>query len=124
MEYFYVGMGGLLGAITRHALGQALATRNRCDFPRGTFIINLTGAFLFGLLVSEPAIGQRLGPHLFLALTTGFLGAYTTFSTFSCEVIRLLDDGQLFKALTYTASSISLGLLLAWFGHVFILLSL
>ncbi|GEA15869.1 putative fluoride ion transporter CrcB 2 [Moorella sp. E308F] len=117
MQYFYVGLGGLLGAITRYALGQALSARSRGNFPTGTLIINLTGAFLLGLLLGTPAFTHRFGTSLTLALTTGFLGAYTTFSTFSYEVVRLLEDGEVINALTYLLGSIILGLLFALAGR-------
>ncbi|CEP68116.1 Putative fluoride ion transporter CrcB [Moorella glycerini] len=117
MQYLYVGLGGFLGAITRYALGQALSARSRGNFPTGTLIINLTGAFLLGLLLGTPASAHRFGTSLTLALATGFLGAYTTFSTFSYEVVRLLEDGEVINALTYLLGSIILGLLFALAGR-------
>ncbi|WP_406676264.1 fluoride efflux transporter CrcB [Moorella sp. ACPs] len=110
MQFFYVGLGGFLGAITRYALGQALSARSRGNFPTGTLIINLTGAFLLGLLSGTPAFAHRFGTSLTLMLTTGFLGAYTTFSTYSYETIQLLEDRKVISALIYLLSSIALGL--------------
>ncbi|WP_422880236.1 fluoride efflux transporter CrcB [Moorella sulfitireducens] len=117
VQYFYVGLGGFLGAITRYALGQVLSTKSKGNFPAGTFIINLTGAFMLGLLLGSPTFACRFDTSIMVALSSGFLGAYTTFSTFSYEVVRLLEDGEVINASIYLLGSIILGLLFALAGR-------
>jgi len=117
MQFFYIGLGGFLGAIVRFALGQALSKRSKGTFPTGTLIINLTGAFLLGLFLGTPAFGHTFGTSLLPALTTGFLGAYTTFSTFSYEVVRLAEDGEIINALAYLIGTLIFGLLFALAGR-------
>ncbi|MEW8960125.1 MAG: fluoride efflux transporter CrcB [Moorella sp. (in: firmicutes)] len=117
MHYLYIGLGGFLGAIVRFTLGQAVSKRSKGTFPTGTLIINLTGAFLLELFLGTPAFAHIFGNGLLLAITTGFLGAYTTFSTFSYEVVRLAEDGEIVNALAYLTGTLILGLLFALAGH-------
>ncbi|MEH7109870.1 fluoride efflux transporter CrcB [Bacillus sp. JJ1764] len=101
MIYLYVGLGGILGSLTRYLLsmfGTYLWGRN---FPIGTMIINLTGAFILGFLTNKLAKTKERNPQLFTALTTGVIGSYTTFSTFCVETIRLLEVNQYLYALLY-----------------------
>ncbi|KKM08686.1 hypothetical protein SY88_22960 [Clostridiales bacterium PH28_bin88] len=116
MDYILVGMGGALGAITRYVVSKVTAEKINTPFPLGTWLVNITGAFflsfLLGLLAHGVVLGRDLGP----ALTTGFLGAYTTFSTFSYEAVRLVEDGESFRALSYIISSVIFGLAAAWLG--------
>src|SRR4051812_12401477 len=91
-KYFVVGSGGALGALARYSLGN-LFKIGTGGFPSGTFIINLTGSFILGFfltLISERYI-LRAEWRLFFA--TGFVGAYTTFSSFTNEVLTLFRQG-------------------------------
>lgn len=116
MNYIFVGLGGMLGAISRYALTKALTGKTTTTFPVGTFVVNITGAFLLSLLLGLVAHGGILGRELGLALTTGFIGAYTTFSTLSYETVGLIWDGESFRALGYAFSSVIFGLVAAWLG--------
>ena len=115
MEYLFVGLGGTFGAITRYGINRWTGQRWSKDFPLATFIINLTGSFALGFLYIYFSTRPNL---LFIKdLTTiGFLGAYTTYSTFSFEIINLLEDKDTKVAITYFSLSIVLGLILAFFG--------
>ncbi|RKD24470.1 hypothetical protein BEP19_08770 [Ammoniphilus oxalaticus] len=110
-----VGCGGILGAIARFLLGQSINKRTDAPFPIGTWVINLTGSLLLGGLVV-------LRLHDGLTETTwsfwgvGFCGAFTTFSTFGLETVRLIDQQQKRLALVYVISSVLLGLLAATLG--------
>jgi CrcB protein len=117
LPYLLVGAGGFLGANARFLLarwiGEGVATR----FPLGTFAINVTGSFLLGVLGT--AVAQKLVPgadHLRLALGVGFLGAYTTFSTFEYETHALLEDGLSATALANVALSVVVGLVAVRLG--------
>jgi len=115
MEYLFVGVGGIVGAITRYGISRWTGQRWSGEFPLATFIINSTGSFVLGFLY----ICFSTGTNLFFLkdLTTiGFLGAYTTYSTFSFEIINLLEDKDTKVAITYFSLSIVLGLILAFFG--------
>jgi CrcB protein len=105
-----VGIGGIIGANLRWQVGEWAADRWATPFPWGTLLINLTGSFVIGLyltLVTERFAGRPM-TRLFFA--TGVLGAYTTFSTFAYEMVRLLQHGHLLTAATYVAASLTLGL--------------
>jgi CrcB protein len=89
LAWLGVGLVGALGAYARVAVGGAVAARFVGTFPLGTFVVNCTGGLLLGLLTG---IAVRGDAHLVLA--TGFLGAYTTFSTWMVEAQRLAEDGD------------------------------
>jgi CrcB protein len=110
--------GGFLGANARYLVGLWAAERFGAAFPWGTLLINVTGSFVLGFyltLVTERFTG-RATTRLFLA--TGFLGAYTTFSTLSYEAVQLLLGGATVPGLAYVVGSIALGLAAAIVGIV------
>jgi CrcB protein len=111
-----IGVGGFLGAAGRYQLGQWAAGQWGAAFPWGTLLVNVLGSFLLGFylaLVTERFVGRPV-TRLFLA--TGFLGAFTTFSTFSYEAVRLVAAGAPGVALAYVAGSLALGLAAAVAG--------
>jgi CrcB protein len=111
-----ISIGGFLGANARFAVGMWAAERWGSAFPWGTLLINVTGSFVLGFyltLVTERFTG-RSATRLFVA--TGFLGAFTTFSTFSYETVRLLESGTATVALEYVALSLMFGLIAAVAG--------
>lgn len=110
-----VGAGGLVGAPTRFVVDQLVNTRAGGRFPWGTYAINASGAFLLGLISGLVAY-RGLGPLPAQMLGTGFCGAYTTFSTFSYETVRLLEEGTPAAALHNVAGSLVVGLLAAAAG--------
>jgi CrcB protein len=103
-----VGLGSALGAPTRYLLDQLIQSRHERVFPWGTFTINITGSFLLGLLVALGAQAE-IDRGLLLGLGTGFLGAYTTFSTFTWETMRLVEDGAFLVATLNIVGSIGAG---------------
>ncbi|HZG71342.1 MAG TPA: fluoride efflux transporter CrcB [Chondromyces sp.] len=109
------GVGGILGAITRYLLGKWISEKNNSAFPFSTWIINLSGSFFLGFLANLHFNGL-LPAWSWLLIGTGFLGAYTTFSTFGYEVIQMLQKDQRKNILIYIVSSIGLGILFAWIG--------
>jgi CrcB protein len=92
MTWLLVAVGGALGATARYLLDRAIATRQTSPFPLGTLVINLTGSIALGGLLGWAARHQ-LPSSVVAWAGTGFLGAYTTFSTFTFETVRLLEDG-------------------------------
>jgi len=105
----WVGMGGFVGAISRYLLATWVAGRAGTAFPLGTLVINLSGSFVLGLLLGGLE-NHTATPTLRLALATGVIGAYTTFSTFTYETIRLIEDGSALLAATNVGGSLVFGL--------------
>lgn len=87
-----IAIGGGLGAAARYLLDRFIASRQRSPFPLGTLIINVTGSLMLGALIGASTSWQLTDGVLSWA-GTGFLGGYTTFSTFTFETVRLLEDG-------------------------------
>jgi CrcB protein len=111
LPYLLVGVGGFVGANARFVVARAVGTFLETRFPLGTFVINISGSFLLGVLGT--LVTQKVSPEsesLRLALGVGFLGAYTTFSTFECETHALFEDGSWLTALTNMFASLSVGL--------------
>jgi CrcB protein len=104
MEYLYVGLGGTLGSLVRYCLGKYISGKSKSVFPIGTFIINITGALLLGAVYH-----LKLNNSLYLFAAEGFLGAYTTFSTFMYEGFTLFHDNRKLNAAVYILGSILLG---------------
>ncbi|HEX2350103.1 MAG TPA: CrcB family protein [Ktedonobacterales bacterium] len=121
-KLFLVLAGGFCGAVTRYLLAKPLLALagalpgTHAGFPYDTLLINLTGAFLIGLLFGAFEHGAPISPDLRLALGTGFLGAYTTFSSFVVGAAGELRHGQTFTALLYLCGAMAGGVLLAFVG--------
>jgi fluoride exporter len=110
-----VGLAGACGALVRYLLGRFIAERAGSTFPLGTLAINLSGAFVIGLLFA--LAGQKVlsGPAQ-TVLATGFLGGYTTYSTMSWEGVQLARGGSTLRGTLYLGGSFCLGLLAAALG--------
>ena len=112
MNILMVGVGGAGGALSRYIIGLVVARYYRPSFPLATFVINVSGAFLLGLSMAyftQSILGSSfLGTYL---LQIGFLGGYTTFSTFGYETLNLIEDGEWLNSALYFLGSTVLGLL-------------
>ena len=111
-----IGMAGALGALARYLLGGLVQRYAGVTFPWGTFVVNISGAFLFGLVWS--LVEQRLviSPEARVIVLSGFLGAFTTFSSFMFETSALIGDGQWELALLNVGGQIVLGLTAMFLG--------
>jgi CrcB protein len=111
-----VGIFGAAGAISRYWLDGRVSDLTHGQFPWGTFVINVAGAFLLGLLVALTT--ERLLPHpnWRIALGIGFLGSFTTFSTYTYESVKLAEDGAVGLALANSIGMLALGLAAAALG--------
>lgn len=115
-RYIMVLLGGATGSLTRFVVGSAIVNRLGARFPYGTVFINLTGSFLIGLTMT--LLTERLKPHpnWRLLLVVGFLGGYTTFSSFEYETLGLVREGSRWLGLLNAVGSVTVGYLAVWFG--------
>ena len=104
-----IAAGGAAGAVSRYLVDSFVSERFGGAFPLGTLVINLSGAFVLGLLFALAVEGSRLPSDVRPALMIGFLGAYTTFSTLMRESWRLVEDGAIVLAAANLAGSMLLG---------------
>jgi len=113
-----VMMGGATGSLARYLLGTAIMNRVGGRFPLGTVVINITGSFLIGFIMT--LLTERLSPHpnWRLLLVVGFLGGYTTFSSFEWETLGLVRDGGRWLGFLNVAGSVVFGYFAVWLGAV------
>lgn len=116
MRYLIVFTGGGIGAVTRYIVGALIMARYGGLFPVGTLFINVSGSFLIGLLMTLLTETWHLDPYWRLALVVGFLGGYTTFSSFEYETYRAVRDGGQWLGLLNIMASVFLGYLAVWSG--------
>jgi len=105
-----IALGGALGALGRHGMNVATVKLFGTGLPYGTFIVNVIGSFMMGIAIAKFAETQALNQNMKALYTTGFLGAFTTFSTFSLDVVTLWNRGETFYALTYMLGSVCLSI--------------
>lgn len=113
-----VGIGGFVGAIARYWLGSYIGGKMGIRFPYGTFVINISGSFLIGLILALLAERTHWNPNLRYLIPIGFIGAYTTFSTFEYETLRTVQDGQIWIAFLNISLSVVIGFAAVWAGVV------
>ena len=117
-ELLLIALGGSLGAVSRYGIGQLTARWYPGHFPLGTFLINVAGSFFIGLLFVLIVERIKLHADLRYVFMVGFLGAFTTFSSFSLETINLLQNGRIVLASSYVLASVVVCLLATWLGIV------
>ncbi|MDD5543551.1 MAG: fluoride efflux transporter CrcB [Acidobacteriia bacterium] len=115
-RWIAIAVGGALGTLARYALGSLIGSRLTSRFPLGTLIINISGSFVLGFFLTLAGEKIHLPMHWRLAVSVGFVGAYTTFSTFEYETFKLLEKGNGFGGLLNIAVSLMLGFLAVWGG--------
>jgi CrcB protein len=116
MKYLMVGIGGGLGSILRFWVGSYVSGRMGTRFPYGTFLINCTASFLIGLIITLLAEKTHWNPNLRYLIPIGFIGGYSTFSTFEYETFRLLQDGEMVSVALNVVLSVVVGFLAVWLG--------
>jgi CrcB protein len=115
-KYLLVGFGGFLGACARYWVAGWAVEKWGASFPFGTLLINLTGSFVLGLFLAVTTDRMLIDPRWRLLLAIGFLGAYTTFSTYTYESAQLLLTGHWWSGIANLLSSNLLGLLASVLG--------
>jgi len=117
-NYLIIGLGGFLGAVARYAVSLWIGQRWGRTFPFGTFFINVSGSFLIALVMSLSIERLMINPQWRLFLAVGFLGAYTTFSTFEFETGSLMRDGEWILAGLNVVMSVGAGFIALKIGEV------
>ena len=115
-NYMAVAAGGALGACLRYYLGNSVLSRTAVPFPTATFVINVTGSFILGFFLTLATERFPINPHVRLAVAVGFVGAYTTFSTFEYETARLVEERYLLYAFLNVVLSFTIGFAAVWGG--------
>ena len=114
---FYIGIGSCTGGISRYLLSKYVQNMTRSGFPIGTFMVNIIGCFIIGLLYGLFDRGNLMNTNLKLFLTVGFCGGFTTFSTFMGDNFQLIKAGNFFYCSVYMAASIICGYLFLFLGY-------
>ncbi|MDN4073817.1 MULTISPECIES: fluoride efflux transporter CrcB [Fictibacillus] len=112
--YILVGLAGVAGALLRYGIGLFWEG----SYPLDTFVINMAGSFALGCLAFWIEKNAKVHPYLMAVAGTGFIGSFTTFSTFSVENIKLLETGHTAIAVFYILLSLIGGLFMSWLGFV------
>ena len=116
MRYLIVGLGGFLGAVARFWLGGVIYDWMGTRFPYGTFVVNCTGCFLLGVVMAILTERTHLSPNWRYFIPIGFIGGYTTFSSFEYETLMAMRDGALMAGFLNIGLSVGLGFLCVWVG--------
>lgn len=112
----FVGLGGAAGSILRYLAGMVTVKYYSASFPLATFVVNVAGCFIAGLIFGWIPQETSDAQSLRLLLITGFCGGFTTFSAFALENLRMLTSGNTVTAIFYMVTSICVGLFAAWLG--------
>jgi CrcB protein len=111
-----VALFGALGAVSRYVVDRAVEQRSESVFPWATFTVNVTGCVLFGILTGALVDRHDTPAWLRVGLVMGFVGGYTTFSTYAGEALDLTEERKLAVAFAYTAGSVVVGMLAVFAG--------
>ncbi len=111
-------LGGSLGALMRFVISGSITEKLGTSFPYGTLTVNILGSFVMGFLAMFLVERMGLDPLLRLGIFVGFLGAFTTFSTFSMETMNLFEQGESVRALVNMFISVAFSVLAVWLGVI------
>jgi CrcB protein len=116
MRMVLIALMGAVGTLARYGLQGVVQYRSGSEFPYGTLVVNLSGCLLLGFLGQLTLNRMVISPEWRIAITIGFFGGYTTFSTFGWETAKMLQDGEWLHAAVYASASMFAGLLLTLAG--------
>jgi fluoride exporter len=117
-KYFLIAFGGALGSMARYWVGSTIGGGMGTKFPYGTFVINITACVIIGFSLTFLAKRVEINSAWRFLVPVGFIGAYSTFSTYEWETLSTIRTGAFFMAAVYAVSSLILGLAAVWFGSV------
>jgi len=115
-KYLLVAVGGALGSLTRYWVGSTVAGKMGTRFPYGTFVINITACLIIGFSLTWLGRRTEVNPAWRFLIPIGFVGAYSTFSTFEWEIFTNLQASEFMIAALYVSLSLLLGLVAVWLG--------
>ena len=115
-KYLFIALGGALGSLTRYVVGTSVSNRLGLRFPYGTLVINLSACVIIGLSMEILNRHTNVNPALRYLIPIGFVGAYSTFSTFEWEIFSNLNSGAFWVALLYVTTSLLFGLVAVALG--------
>jgi CrcB protein len=115
-KYLLIALGGALGSIARYWVGHAVAARTGLKFPYGTLVVNLTACLIIGFALTFLAERTDMNPAWRFLIPIGFIGAYSTFSTYEWETLSVMRSGAFALAALYAVGSLILGLAATWAG--------
>ena len=116
VDLLWIAVGGALGALARYALGGFVQARLGAIFPYGTLVVNLSGCLLMGFFTALITDQVVVAPALRFLIPVGFIGAYTTFSTYELETFRAIETGAWLIGAAYAAISFFFGFVAIWLG--------
>ena len=115
-RYFLVALGGAVGSVARYWVGSTIANRFGTKFPYGTFLVNITACVIIGFSLTFLGKRAELSPAWRFLIPIGFVGAYSTFSTYEWETLSTIRSGAFLLATLYVVGSFVVGLAAVWFG--------
>lgn len=118
VNYLMLALGGALGALARYGLGGLVQTRMNAVFPYGTLVVNLCGCLLMGFVMALITDSVIVAPEFRYFVPVGFIGAFTTFSTFELETFRAIEDGAWLVGAANVLTSVILGFVALWLGVI------
>ena len=116
IDCIVVGIGGFIGAVCRYLIGLILI-KEGCIFPIRTFMINILGSFIIGIIAALAVKNNSLNPKIILFLKVGICGGFTTFSSFALETSDLMKSGKVSVAVLYAVLSITVGVVAVIMGE-------
>lgn len=117
-KYLFIAIGGALGSIARYWIGSTVSGRLGARFPYGTLVVNITACLMIGFAVTYLGKRAELNAAWRILIPIGFVGAYSTFSTYEWETFSTLRSGAFLLAAVYAVGSLLLGLVAVWGGSV------
>jgi len=117
-KYLLIAFGGALGSMARYWVGSTIGGRMGTKFPYGSFVINITACVIIGFSLTFLAKRVEVNQAWRFLVPVGFIGAYSTFSTYEWETLSTIRTGAFLMAAIYAVSSLILGLAAVWFGSV------
>lgn len=117
-KYLYIAIGGAIGSIARYWVGSEVSSRMGTKFPYGTFLINISACVIIGFSITYLGRRVEFNPAWRFLIPIGFVGAYSTFSTYEWETLSNLRSGAFFLAVLYAVGSLLVGLVAVWGGSL------
>lgn len=117
-QYLLIALGGAVGAIARYAVALWIQQRTTSSFPFGTFVVNVSGCFVMGIVMTLLTERLTVSANWRFLIPVGFIGAYTTFSSFELETFRAIEQGNWLTAFSYVVTSLVFGFAALWLGVI------